>query len=85
MPGKFEIFADSKGEFRFRLKATNGQTILASEGYGTKAACMNGVRSVMSNAGDLARFEKATAKTGFRFTMTAKNKRVIGVSQIYKT
>ncbi len=47
---KFEIYNDKKGEFRFRLKATNGQVICASEGYTTKAACKNGVESVKKNA-----------------------------------
>ena len=49
---KFEIYNDKKGEFRFRLKATNGQVICASEGYTTKAACKNGIESVRKNAAD---------------------------------
>ncbi len=47
---KFEIYTDKKGETRFRLKATNGQVIAASEGYTTKAACKNGIESVRKNA-----------------------------------
>ena len=43
---KFEIYADKAGEFRFRLKATNGQVIAVSEGYKTIASCLNGVESV---------------------------------------
>lgn len=46
MSGKFEIYKDSAGEFRFRLKAANGQNILASEGYTAKANCENGIDSV---------------------------------------
>ena len=42
MAGKFEIYKDKKGEFRFRLKAGNGQIILASEGYKAKTSCKNG-------------------------------------------
>ncbi|MBR6045321.1 MAG: YegP family protein [Ruminococcus sp.] len=49
---KFEIYTDKKGEFRFRLKATNGQVICASEGYTTKPACKNGIESVRKNAAD---------------------------------
>lgn len=49
---KFEIYLDKKGESRFRLKATNGQVIATSEGYTTKAACLNGVESVRKNAED---------------------------------
>ena len=47
---KFEIYNDKAGEFRFRLKARNGEIILASEGYKTKAACENGIESVRKNA-----------------------------------
>ena len=43
---KFEIYNDKAGEFRFRLKARNGEIILASEGYKTKASCENGIESV---------------------------------------
>ncbi|MFI6323478.1 YegP family protein [Nonomuraea sp. NPDC050556] len=52
MAGKFVITKDRRGEFRFKLVATNGQTIAVSEGYTTKAACMNGIESVRKNAGD---------------------------------
>ena len=47
---KFEIYTDKAGEFRFRLKAKNGETILASEGYKSKAGCKNGIESVVKNA-----------------------------------
>lgn len=48
---KFEVYNDKAGEFRFRLKATNGEIIASSgEGYTTKAACLNGVDSVKRNA-----------------------------------
>ena len=47
---KFEIFTDKAGEYRFRLKARNGEIILASEGYKQKASCQNGVESVQKNA-----------------------------------
>lgn len=47
---KFEIYADKAGEFRFRLKATNGQVIAVSEGYKAMASCVNGVESVKKNA-----------------------------------
>ena len=47
---KFELFRDKAGEFRFRLRATNGKIIAVSEGYVTKAACENGIDSVKANA-----------------------------------
>ena len=49
---KFEVYADKGGEFRFRLKATNGQIIATSEGYTTLANCLNGVESVKKNSVD---------------------------------
>lgn len=49
---KFEVYADKKGEFRFRLKATNGQIIATGEGYKAKASCLNGIESVKKNAPD---------------------------------
>ena len=49
---KFQIFTDKAGEFRFRLKATNGQIIAVSEGYKKLASCKNGIESVKKNAPD---------------------------------
>ena len=49
---KFEVYEDKGGEFRFRLKATNGQVIAVSEGYKAKASCLNGIESVKKNAVD---------------------------------
>ena len=49
---KFEVYADKAGEYRFRLKATNGQIIAVSEGYKTVASCLNGIKSVQTNAPD---------------------------------
>lgn len=49
---KFEIYKDQKGEFRFTLKAKNGQIIVVSEGYKAKASCKNGIESVRKNAVD---------------------------------
>ncbi len=49
---KFEVYTDKAGEFRFRLKATNGQVIAVSEGYTTIANCLNGVESVKKNSVD---------------------------------
>jgi len=51
---KFEVYADKAGEFRFRLKATNGQVIAVSEGYKAMKSCLNGIESVKKNAQDSA-------------------------------
>lgn len=49
---KFEVYKDKAGEFRFRLKATNGQVIATGEGYKALSGCMNGIESVKKNAVD---------------------------------
>lgn len=49
---KFEIYLDKGGEYRFRLKARNGEIIAVSEGYKAKTICMNGIESVRKNAPD---------------------------------
>ena len=84
---KFEVYqSGKKEEFRFRLKADNGQTILSSEGYTTKASCLNGIESVKKNSSDAKRFTKTTTPTKmFRFAITAANSQIIGVSQNYKS
>lgn len=52
MAGKFELWIDKGGEYRFTLKAANGQVIATSEGYSSKAAALNGIASVKTNAPD---------------------------------
>ncbi len=49
---KFEVYLDKAGEYRFRLKARNGEVIATSEGYKAKASCLNGIESVKKNAPD---------------------------------
>ncbi len=49
---KFEVYKDNAGEFRFRLKAKNGQNIAASEGYASEKSCLNGIESVRKNVVD---------------------------------
>jgi uncharacterized protein YegP (UPF0339 family) len=84
MAGKFEIYKDKKGELRFRLKASNGETILASEGYKSRASCMNGITSVQKNGADTNRYQGKEAKNGkHHFVLKAANNRVIGTSQLY--
>ena len=84
MAGKFECYKDKAGEFRFRLKASNGETILSSEGYKGKGSCDNGIESVRKNAAIAERFEKTETKGGkFRFNLKAGNGQVIGTSQSY--
>lgn len=81
---KFVISVRKNGEYQFNLKASNGEIILTSEGYTTKAACLNGVESVKKNAADEKRYEKVEAKNGKPyFNLKATNGQVIGQSQMY--
>ena len=86
MSGVFEVYTDSAGEYRFRLKASNGQTVLASEGYKAKAGCMNGIESVKENTKIPERFETYQDKAGkYRFRLKAANGQVIGTGEAYET
>ena len=81
---KFVICTRKNGEFQFNLKASNGEVILTSEGYTTKAACLNGVESVKKNSVEEKRYEKLVAKNGKPyFTLKATNGQIIGQSQMY--
>jgi uncharacterized protein YegP (UPF0339 family) len=86
MAGKFECFKDKAGEFRFRLNAGNGETILASEGYKAQESCTKGIESVRKNSANPDRFAKNETDSGkFRFNLTATNGQVIGTSQNYSS
>jgi len=81
----FELKKNEKsGQFHFVLKASNGQVILSSEMYNSKAAAQNGIASVQKNCMDDKCFEKKTAKNGkFHFNLKSTNGQIIGSSQMY--
>jgi uncharacterized protein len=82
----FEVKKAKDGQFFFRLKAANGETILASEMYKAPASALNGVESVKKNATNAERFEKkTTAKKQAFFVLKAGNHEVIGTSEMYTT
>ncbi|HEV2779452.1 MAG TPA: YegP family protein [Actinophytocola sp.] len=54
MSGKFEVYNDAAGKFRFRLKAANGEIIAVGEAYESKAGALNGIESVKKNAAEAA-------------------------------
>lgn len=84
MAGKFELFMDKAGEFRFRLKAGNGEIILASEGYKARASAENGMESVRKNSQIEERFERKETKSGgHMFNLKASNGQVVGTSESY--
>lgn len=81
---KFELYTSKNGEFRFRLKANNGQTILTSEGYKTKAAAKNGIASVGKNAKRKGAFETRVGRNKKHyFSLKSTNGQVVGTSQGY--
>ena len=84
--GSFVISKRKNGEFQFVLKAGNGQVILASEGYSSKAACDNGIESVRKNSQVDARFDRLEAKNGkFYFNLKATNGQIVGTSEVYES
>ena len=64
MPGKYEVKRAKNGQFHFNLKAANGEPILSSEMYTTKAACKNGIASVQKNSQDASRYDRRQSKNG---------------------
>ena len=81
---KFEIFKGKNDKFYFRLYARNGQQVLSSQGYASKASCRNGIESVQKNAPNEGQYEhKESANGKFYFSLLAANKQVIANSQMY--
>ncbi|WP_411767451.1 YegP family protein [Winogradskyella sp. A3E31] len=83
---KFELYRDASDQFRFRLKAANGQNILSSQAYTSKDGCKNGIESVKTNCSDDHCFEKLESKNGEPyFNLKSTNGQVIGTSQMYSS
>ena len=82
---KFEVFqSDKSGDYYFRLKAKNGQIILSSQGYKSKAGCLNGVDSVKRNCMDDKCFDRKEAANGkYHFNLKSTNGQIVGKSQMY--
>ncbi len=86
MAGYFELGKSSNGQFYFALKARNGETILQSEQYQTKASALNGIASVRANCGNDAAYECKPSHDGqHHFVLKAANQQVIGSSETYKS
>lgn len=84
--GKYVISIAKNGENYFNLKATNGQTILTSEMYSSKAACTNGIESVMKNCDDDNKYDrKLSTNNKPYFNLKAANGQVIGTSEMYES
>ena len=85
MAGKFEIFKDRGGKYRFRLKASNGEIILASQGYASRSGVHTGIKSVKAHCRRKNCFQVKKTAAGHRFNLVASNGRVVGTSETYKT
>lgn len=84
--GKFIITKRKNGEYQFNLKAGNGQTILSSESYATKAGCKIGITSVKTNCSSDSRYDKRTSSNNqYYFNLKAGNGEIIGTSEMYTT
>jgi uncharacterized protein len=86
MSGKFVIDKARNGQFYFNLRAGNGEPILKSEMYVTRASAEHGIASVRTNAPLDERYERKTDKSGAPyFNLKAGNHEIIGVSEAYSS
>lgn len=83
--GTFELFRDEAGDHRFRLKADNGEIILASEGYATKADAEEGIEVAQKLAPDAMNYERKRTDAGHSFMLQSYNGEVVGTSALYTT
>ena len=84
MAAYFELSKSKDEQYRFVLKAGNGEIILTSELYKTRASAENGIASVQTNSPLAERYEKKTAANGKEhFNLKAANHQIIGTSQLY--
>ncbi|WHF52429.1 YegP family protein [Chryseobacterium gotjawalense] len=84
--GKFIISKRKNGEYQFNLKASNGATVLTSEGYKAKASCENGIESTKKNSADDSKFDrKRSTNDKWYFNLKAGNGEIIGSSEMYES
>lgn len=86
MAGWYVLSGNANGRYSFVLKAGNGETILRSETYNTRAAAESGIASVQKNSPVDARYEKKAGASGKEFfNLKATNGQVIGTSEMYSS
>jgi uncharacterized protein YegP (UPF0339 family) len=86
MPGKFEIVPARGGQYAFRLRAPNGNVILASQTYTSRSSARRGIVSVQANCAKAGSYERKKARNGKdNFVLKARNQQVIGKSEMYNT
>jgi uncharacterized protein YegP (UPF0339 family) len=83
---KFVISKRTNDQFQFNLKAENGQVILTSQGYTTKASCENGIESVRKNSAADENFDRNRSTNNLPyFNLKAANNQIIGTSEMYES
>ena len=99
MTAIYQVYKDTEGKFRFRLRAANNKIVAVSEAYESKASCINGVKSVQANCGSKVEDKTVGAATlphpkyevftdvasKFRFNLSASNGEIIAASEAYET
>lgn len=84
--GMFVIKTGINGQYYFSLKAGNGEKILSSEGYTSKASCQNGIDSVKVNAKNDGNYDRKTSTNGkYYFNLKTANGEIIGTSEMYES
>lgn len=84
--GKFEVSLNSKNEYYFKLKASNGEIVLVSESYKNRQGCDNGIQAVRENALLEENFDIRLSNDKKRyFVLKAKNGEIIGTSETYNS
>lgn len=84
--GHYELKKSANGQYHFVLKASNGEIILSSEMYASKASAENGIVSVQSNSLNKEQFEQRISNNdALYFVLKAQNHQVIGTSQMYRS
>jgi len=83
---RYEIFKDTKGEFRFNLLSVNGENILrSSEGYTYKSDCQRAIAICQENSPHEQYYKRGQSSSNYWFTLKAKNGEDIGISEMYTT
>lgn len=86
MAGKFELYRDKRGEYRYRLKAGNGEVVLASEGFKLRGRAKAAIASTIKNSQIPERYKRRESSTGKPFfTLHAGNHACLGQSEMYES
>ncbi len=81
---RFELVTGEDGQTYFHLRAGNGEIVLASEGYASKAGANDGIESVRSNGVRLDQFDVfATKDGGYALRLLAGNGKTIARGEVY--